>query len=337
MADLKLRWGVLGTGAIATKFAAAVHASTTGSLAAVGSRSLTTAEGFAATWGAPRAHGGYASVLSDPEVDAVYIATPHTEHRRWAIAAARAGKHLLVEKPITLDAAGAQEVIDAARSNDVFLLEAYQYRSHPQTDLLVDLIRDGAIGEVRLMQGSFGFHAGFDPSSRLFDPALGGGGILDVGCYPVSMAVLLARTIGADPTGAVVAGGGHVGTTGVDEWAAATITFDGRFVAQVETAVSLNLEWVVRVFGSTGTITVPSPWLPTRNSGLVISRPGPADETRVVDSAADLFTLEVDTVARHLASKESPTMPWNDTIATMQILDAWRAALGVSHPSDAAS
>jgi predicted dehydrogenase len=330
-------WGVLGTGVIASKFAAAVNATPTGRLVAVGSRALPTAETFASQWGVARPYGAYEAVLADPDVDVVYIATPHPDHKDWAIAAAQAGKHLLVEKPLTLNARDTEEVLGAAKDNDVFLLEAFQYRSHPQTDLLVSLLQGGAIGDVRMVQSSFGFHAGFDPHGRLFNPELGGGGIMDVGCYTVSMAVLIARSLGLSTLEATVTGGGHVGSTGVDEWAAATIVFDGRLVAQVETAVSLNLAWVVRVFGSEGTLTVPSPWLPARNPGLVITRPGQPEERREVEATADLFTLEVETVATELGlgHRESPTMPWDDTLATMRILDRWRSAVGVVYPQEA--
>lgn len=330
-------WGVLGTGVIAGKFAAAVEATPTSRLLAVGSRSNTKAEAFAARWGADRPYGSYDQVLADPDVDAVYIATPHPDHKRSAIAAAAAGKHLLVEKPLTMNSADTEEVLAAAERHGVFLLEGFQYRSHPQTAALTTLLADGAIGEVRALRGSFGFHAPFDPRGRLFAPELGGGGILDVGCYPVSMSVLVARSIGLDPSDVRVAGGGHVGSTGVDEWAAATLVFDGRFVAQVDTAVSLELGWSVTVFGSEGSIHVPAPWLPARTSEVVLSRRGADPERRTTEAAAEVFTLLVETFAEHVrggSALQSSTMPWDDTRATMQILDRWREAVGVTYPGE---
>jgi predicted dehydrogenase len=188
------------------------------------------------------------------------------------------------------------------------------------------------IGDVRMMRSTFGFAAPFDAASRLFAPELGGGGILDVGCYTVSMAVLVARAIGAATADATVSGAAHIGTTGVDEWAAATIKFGDRFVAEVECAVSLHLGWGVKVFGSTGTITVGSPWGPDRGPGIVISRPGQADDVRRADATRPVFPLLVETVARHIDDRESPTMPWADTMATMRILDRWLAAVGVVYP-----
>jgi len=187
MSTLPLRWGILGTGTIAHTFAQALQETATGRLVAVGSRGREAAERFAAELGAVRPHGGYAGLLADAEVEAVYIATPHPAHAEWAIAAARAGKHVLCEKPLTLNRADSERVVAAARAAGVTLMEAYMYRCHPQTERLAALVRDGAVGRLGLIEASFGFHCDFIPGHRLFANALGGGGILDVGqCCPVN-------------------------------------------------------------------------------------------------------------------------------------------------------
>src|SRR5690606_25764497 len=134
------------------------------------------------------AHASYEALLADPAVDAVYIATPHPMHARWAILAAEAGKHILCEKPLALNHGQAMAMVEAAVRHRVFFMEAFMYRCHPQTARLVELIQQGAIGQVRMIEGSFGYRAGFDPNSRVYNNDLAGGGILDVGCYPVSMA-----------------------------------------------------------------------------------------------------------------------------------------------------
>src|SRR6266498_2977274 len=214
----RMGWGILATGAIARTFARGVAHSRTGRLVAVGSRWLESAQKFAAEFQIPHIHGSYEALLADPQVQAIYIATPHPLHALWAIRAAEAKKHILVEKPIGLNHAEAMAIIEAARANDVFLLEAYMYKCHPQTRKLVELIRDKAIGDVRVIQATFSFHwpKPWNPDSRLTCNALGGGGILDVGCYPVSM----ARLIAGAATGAAFAepvqikGLGHVGPTG---------------------------------------------------------------------------------------------------------------------------
>ena len=235
----QLNWGVLGPGGIARTFARQLPLSRTGRLVAVGSRDADRAAAFAAEFGAARSYGSYQELLADPEVDAVYIATPHPAHPEWVIRAAEAGKHVLCEKPLAVTWAHAMAAVDAARRHDVFLMEAYMYRHHPQMRLLTDLIRDGALGTVAQVQASFSFAATLDPAGRLFAPALAGGGILDVGGYPVSAARLVAGAARglpfADPVG--VTGAGRIGETGVDEWAVATLDFGDGLVAQVATGV----------------------------------------------------------------------------------------------------
>src|SRR5688572_32176004 len=195
----RLNWGILGTGSIAGTFAEFLPASKTGNLLAVASRAPDRAARFAREWGVPRHYASYEALLADPDVRAVYVSTPHPQHKQWATRAAAAGKHVLCEKPLCLNHADAAAVIDAARAHGVFLMEAFMYRCHPQTRKLIDLLRGGAIGEVRAVHAAFSFRAPFDPASRLFNKALGGGGILDVGCYPVSMARLVAGVAaGAD-------------------------------------------------------------------------------------------------------------------------------------------
>ena len=187
----KVNWGILGAGAIANAFADGVTRSQTGRLVAVGSRTQSKADDFAAKWGGIRAHGSYEALLADPGVQAVYVATPHPMHPEWAIKAAEAGKHVLVEKPIAINSYLAQTMLNAAAENGVFLMEAYMYRCHPQTARLVELLRDKVIGDVSVIQATFSFHAGFNPDSRLWKNALGRG-ILDVGGYTTSIVRLIA-------------------------------------------------------------------------------------------------------------------------------------------------
>ncbi|MBV9229101.1 MAG: Gfo/Idh/MocA family oxidoreductase, partial [Chloroflexi bacterium] len=199
-----LTWGIIGTGRIAGIFANGIAESKTGTLLAVGSRTQASADKFGETWNVERRYGSYAALLADSDVQAVYIATPHPLHAEWAIKAAEAGKHVLCEKPIALNHAEAMAIIEAALRHDVFLMEAFMYRCHPQTAKLIELVRSGVIGKVRVIQASFSFHTTFRPESRLLNNALGGGGILDVGGYCASMARLIAgAAVGkdfADPT-----------------------------------------------------------------------------------------------------------------------------------------
>ena len=344
MSDTKLRWGILGTGSIAGTFAAALPDSRTGTLAAVGSRSKESADRFGEKFGvgAARRHASYDALLADEGVDAVYVSTPHPLHAEWAIKSAEAGKHVLCEKPVGLNAAEAMAIVEAARVNGVFLMEAFMYRCHPQAARVADLVRGGAVGEVRLIDATFSFHAGFNPQSRLFDPNLGGGGILDVGGYPVSYARLIAGAASGKPFAdpAKVSGAAHLGETGVDEWAAATLKFAGGIVAQVATGVRLNQSNTLTVYGSDGRIEVPTPWIPAKAGGVthvLVHRGGAKGPERIeVSTDRPLYALEADAVGDAVAAgrTESPAMTWDDTLGNMRALDAWRRAVGLTYPAE---
>ena len=331
-------WGILGAGTIARTFAAGVAASRSGRLVAVGSRTQATAEEFGAALGVPRRHASYEALLADPDVDAVYVATPHPWHAEWAIRAAEAGKHVLCEKPLGLNHAEAMAVVEAARRHDVFLMEGYMFRCHPQTRRLVELVREGAIGPVRVIQASFGFRTAHGIEHRLYNHVLGGGGILDVGGYPVAMARLIAG-IGteagfADPV--EVYGAGHVGKESrVDEWAVATLKFADDVVAQLMTGVRVAADNVVRLLGDEGQILVPLPWTlrgSPRTTTIVVQRADePAPQEITVETDADPWAIEADTVAAHLADRRAPApaMSWDDSLGNMKTLDRWRETIGL--------
>jgi predicted dehydrogenase len=170
----RLGWGILATGRIAGIFAQGVARSQHSRLVAVGSRTAPNAARFAKEFGVPRAHGSYEALLADPEVQAVYIAVPHPQHVEWAVRAAEAGKHILCEKPIGLNHAELMVMAEAARANNVLLMEAFMYRCHPQTAKIVEIVRSGVLGEIRLVQAAFGFNAGFNATSRLWSNAAAG-------------------------------------------------------------------------------------------------------------------------------------------------------------------
>ena len=337
----KLKWGILATGHIAHAFANGVAHSRTGELIAVGSRTQESADKFGAEFGVGRCYGSYEALLADPEVQAVYVCTPHPLHAEWAIKAAEAGKHVLCEKPIGVNHAEAMAIMEAARRNDVFLMEAFMYRCHPQVAKLVKLLREKAIGEVRLIQATFGFDAGFNPEGRLFKNSLGGGGILDVGCYPTSISRLIAGVaMGKDFAEPVeVTAVGHLGETGIDEWTVASAKFPGDILAQLCTAVRLTPENVVRIFGTEGMIYLPTPWIASREGGvtkIIVTRYGEKPRTITVSTSAWLYGLEADTVAKYVKKRQAapPAMSWEDTLGNMRMLDMWREALGFEYESE---
>lgn len=335
--SIRLNWGILGTGNIAHAFARGLKTSETGVLTAVGSRTAESARTFADEFGIETAHGSYEALLADPGVDAIYISTPHPFHAYWAIQCARAGKHILCEKPITLNHADTMAVVEAARAAGVFLMEAFMYRCHPQTLRMVELIREGALGQVRMIQAAFGFRAEANPESRLMKNSLGGGGILDVGGYPVSLARLVAgAALGRDFADPVeVKAMGHIGPeTRIDEYTAALLRFEGDIIAQIATGVRLTQDNGARVFGTEGTIHIPSPWLVARDGGewsFTLQRAG-QDEAEILSGQEPrgLYGVEADTFARSLEAGHAlaPAMSPEDTLGNMQALDAWRNELG---------
>jgi len=219
------------------------------------------------------------------------------------------------------------------------------YRCNPQTKRLVELVREGAIGQVRIINATFSFQCGYDNlQGRLMNPALGGGGILDVGCYAISMARLIAgAALGRDFAKPVaVQGMAHLGQTGVDEWAAALLKFDGDIIARCSTGVQLNQDNSVVINGSEGVITVPSPWFCNgREPGqcrFTVLRYGKDPQEIVVDVAKGIYAIEADVVAENIANRQapSPAMSWADSISQAETIDAWRAAIGLTYPCETA-
>ena len=341
-ATTPIRWGILGPGSIARAFAGGVAASRTGKLVAIGARNPGK-PGLAEAFPGARIVDGYEALLADPDIDAVYIAIPHPGHAEWAIKATEAGKHVLCEKPLALTAFEADAMFHAARKAGTFLGEAFMYRLHPQTLKLVELIKSGVIGEVRMIKSSFGFAMpGFMPEHRLYANDLAGGGILDVGGYPVSMARLIAGAAAGVPFAEPdkVTGTAHLGQSGVDEWASALLHFPGGIVAEVSCSISLNQDNVLRILGTKGRIEVPDFWFAggNRDVGLgkieIILSDGTRD-TISVNETRHLYSFEVDAAGDAILAGSTefawPGMGWADSLGNLRVLDKWRAAAGLEY------
>jgi predicted dehydrogenase/aryl-alcohol dehydrogenase-like predicted oxidoreductase len=348
-----LGWGILGTGTIARRLAGAIRASATSHLVAVGSRTQSAAEAFAREAGVPHACGSYDELLADPEVQAVYIALPNHLHARWTVRAAEAGRHILCEKPLATSHAEAMTAIDAVRRHDVFFMEAFMYRCHPQTARVAALVRSGAIGEVRSVDARFSYNMEGRPLGNIRrSNEAAGGGLMDVGCYTASMARLVAGAANgrdfADPL--TVSDGyqqemdlrafAHVDARErIDHWTAAVLRFPGDIVATLAAGVMVQAEHELRIFGSRGRIVVPNPWFPgdERFGGeagcrVLVYRDGAAQPEEIACGAGrPLYTIEVDTVAAHIAERQAPppAMSWADSLGNMRVLDAWREQIGV--------
>lgn len=322
MAD-RIRWGILATGSIAHQFAAGLPTSKTGSLQAVGSRSLESATKFTAQ------HGGtpypsYDAVLADPDVDAVYIATPHHLHAEWTIKAAQAGKAILCEKPFTLNALEAERALAAVREAGVFFMEAFMYRVHPQTIRVEELLRSGEIGRPLVVNAEFGFAAGRGWDNFRADGALGGGGLMDVGTYCTTFAALVA---GEEASEACY----HAEITekGYDAFGSGALRYPSGMTAAFSTGIHANLTNDARIYGEFGSIHVPNPWK-CSGDAVTLKRSGKDDETFEIYSTNDeLYGIEADAVAASLEAGECPHMTIAETLANMRTLDRLRASAGL--------
>ncbi|XOV82547.1 MAG: aldo/keto reductase [bacterium] len=328
---MSLRWGILATGTIGRTFASALIGAQEHSLVAVGSRSEAGAQAFAARFPEVEltCHDSYTALINDAQLDAIYVSTPHTEHAAWAIRAMQAGKHVLCEKPMGLNHAECMAMVSCAARHNVFLMEAFMYRLHPQMQTIVDLVQRGEIGEVRHIEAQFGYQAAFNPDSRLFANDLAGGGIMDVGCYPLSFARAIS---GSEPS--AISAHGKLGSTGIDEWATALLTFENGLAAQISTAVALNLDNAATIYGSKGSIHVPRPWLPldeAQNWSFTVKRG--ADIETISGHSEGLYKIEADHVAQRIAAghTQSDVLTWQDTLNNALALDQWRKAIGLSY------
>ena len=337
MAQPHLQWGVIGSGAIASDFATALQSSERCRIVHVTS-APGLAQPFAAKFGVPRATDSLDVLLADAEVQAVYVATPHPLHESLALSAIAAGKHVLVEKPLATSADAAGRVIEAARRRGVFLMEGYMYRCHPLMTELVSHLRAGAIGQIRHVRADFGFRDVRNPNGRLFDPAQAGGGIWDVGGYPVSFARLMAGlALGkkvAEPLQLTAVG--QIGPAGVDEFAQATLSFEGGVTAEIACGIRYDLGCAATIFGEEGCIKLDDPWLPGgKRQGLEshfsIEHEGKPPEVVRVDIPRAIYALEAELVADSLPATQAtwPAMTWDDSLANLRVLDTWRAALGL--------
>jgi predicted dehydrogenase len=323
-----VRWGILGTGGIASTFVDGLGSLPEAEVLAVGSRSDASAAGFAGEKEIPRRYGAYEGLAEDPDVDVVYVATPHPFHADNVELCLRAGKAVLCEKPFTLNAAEAERVVRLARERGLFLMEGMWTRFFPLIDEVRRLVSDGTIGEVRMLNVDFGFRADLDPTSRLFDPALGGGALLDVGVYCVSLASMVL----GQPTGAL--GLSHLGETGVDEQASIVLKHGAGRLANLSIGIRTASLQEATIMGTDGYVRIHSPWW--RPSSMTISRPGREDETVEKPISGNGFGYEAAEVMRCLerGETESAVMPLDETIAVMRAMDGLRAAWGLEYPGE---
>ena len=324
----RLRWGILSAARIANKFCEGVRSLPDADLAAVGARDGQRAREFAQKWQIPKAYGSYEELVNDPEVDAIYVATTHNFHREHTLLALNAGKPVLCEKPFAINAAESADMVSAARRNRLFLMEAMWTRFFPIMAKVRELVRDGAIGEPRMVQADFGFRGDYDPNSRLFDPKLGGGALLDVGIYVVSFASMVL----GEPDR--VEGLATLAPNGVDEQAAITLGYPSGALASLTTAVRTSTQHEATILGTEGRIRIhPEFWKPER---MTLYRNGRDPEDIHLPSTGSGFNYEAAEVARCLRERklESDVMPLDETLAIMRTLDKLRDRWGIRYPME---
>ena len=323
----KIRWGILAPGGIAGRLAEGLSVIPDAELIAVGSRSIERANTFADKFDIPRRYGSYADLASDPDVDAVYVATVNPFHKDCSILCLEAGKAVLCEKPFAVNAQQVREMIACARESGQFLMEAMWTRFLPVIVKVREWLAEGAIGEPRMIQADFGFRAGVNPEGRLFNPELAGGGLLDVGVYPIAMAYMV---FGAPSEVKSLA---NIGETNVDEQAAMLLGYDGGQMALLSCAVRTSIPHETLILGTEGSIHIPNFWHATT---ATLRAAGKEPEPIEMPFKCNGYENEAIEVMRCLreGKLESDIMPLDESLSIMETMDKLRAQWGLKYPME---
>ena len=322
------KWGIIGPGKIANKFAVALGLAGNARLEAVASREESRARDFAATYEAARYYTRYEELAADPDIDAVYIATPHGYHAEHALLCLRQGKAVLCEKPMALYTAQVQDMVDAARRHNAFLMEAMWTRFLPLMEKVLELIREGRIGTVQYVRADFGFFAPFNPDGRLYNMRLGGGSLLDIGIYPLFLCMQLL----GEPD--LIRAAGQLSPTGSDTTCHAILQYrDGRS-AVISSTLTCQTSITAEIAGTGGMIQLPTPWY--KNDTLVLRRPNEEAQTIRVEPMVNGFEYQIREVTRCVEAGliESPSMSHKFSLSMCRVMDAIRGQIGVRYEGE---
>ena len=322
----KVKWGILGAGVIAEKVASAIKEYPHAVLAGVGSRNLEKAEAFAERVCVEKAFGSYEDLCKSDDIDIIYIATPHTFHKEHTLLALRNGKHVMCEKPFAINMDEAEEMIFEAKSRKLFLMEAIWTCVMPGMIKLKQILNDGIIGKVRLIEADFGFQAPYCPDSRLFNPELGGGALLDVGIYPLTLALSLfgyPKEASAKAT---------IGKTGVDELSVYNLKFDSGVMADLKASITQTTGCTATIYGSEGTITLPHEWWLMKKITITNGHVEEFDASYECNE----YYFEVEEASRciQMGLTESPNIPHEWTLKMMNLMDRLREDIGLFYPDE---
>ena len=322
-----IHWGILGPGTIARQFATGLQA--VAGRQTAGRRLPLPGEGrrFCRSVLRPKRHASYEALAADPDIHVVYIATPHPGHKDAALLCLEHGKAVLCEKPFTVNAREAEEVIESARQKNLFVMEAMWSRFFPAMAHVRKLLADGVIGEARMLQADFGFRAGVNPESRLFNPALAGGGLLDVGVYPLSLASMIFGT----PT--QITGVAQMGETGVDEQAAMALLYAAGQIASLTTGIRINTPHEAHILGTDGSIKLHAPWW--KPAKLTINAGGKSEDITIPYESVGM-NYEAEEVGNCLRAgqTESDVIPLDETLSILKTMDELRRQWGLKYPME---
>ncbi len=327
----RIRWGILSTGHIAGRFAEALELLPDAEIAAVGSRDQETADAFAQQYGVTRAHGSYEALAADPDIDVIYIGTPHAFHLENATLCMRSGKAVLCEKALTINASEAEEMVRIAREEKVFLMEAMIPRHVPLLKQVLGWVEAGRIGEVRMVNASRCARGTFDPEGRHMNPKLGGGSLLDVGVYVISFAYQVFGKAPVESTGVA-----HLGPLGSDEQGVAVLKYDDGAIANLSFALQTAAVADAYIYGTDGYIKIDETFAVPHRASLVIDKEvvEVIEEPIIGDNALVYEAMETMRCLRE-GLLESPFMPLDQSIEIMGTMDALRRPWGLRYPNDA--
>jgi xylose dehydrogenase (NAD/NADP) len=313
-----VRWGILSTAHINRKVIPAVHASEKTELLAVASRDQARAEEYAREWKIERAYGSYKALLENADVDAVYISLPNSLHCEWSLRAIEAGKHVLCEKPMSRHVEDVEEAFDAAAKNGRILMEAFMYRHHPQTERLLQLVAEGAIGDLRVIRSCFSFSL-YDTENIRLRTDVEGGSLMDVGCYCVSGSRLLA----GEPER--VYAQQFVGPSGTDWVFTATMRFPGDVFAVFDCGTALPVRDELEAIGSGGSLFLDDPWHCVEP---VIELRRDEGTERITIEPADPYRLEIDNLSHAIRGAADPLLGREDAVAQARVIEALYRSAG---------
>ena len=324
MANTILNWGLLSTARINRALITPLRASKRNQVLAVASRTQESADRYAREWKIPRAHGSYEALLADPEIDVIYNSLPNHLHAEWTTKAVTAGKHVLCEKPLALSVGEVDVMQEAARKHGRVVAEAFMYRHHPQTLEVQDIVKNGSLGNLKLIRGSFSFVLSREGDVRL-DPDMGGGSIWDVGCYPISY----TRTVVGE-TPLEVFGWRVTGPTGIDETFVGQMRFDHEVHAQFDCSFAIPFHSFMEIIGSEGTLNIPNPFKPGVDGKVFLTR---GDKTQTIRiKGQELYIGEVEDMADAILLGHSPRISLDDSRANVAVISALLESAGAGKP-----